>query len=104
MRENLKDMNYGELVLVMRNPDHLKTVKNKKISLKTGLKLYEKNVINLHRLTIKEKRGAWEAFIKAFLSLPLYLDKGSAQDYSHHCSEMMESLQIENKAHSMSSD
>lgn len=58
MRENLKDMNYGELVLVMRNPDHLKTVKNKKISLKTGLKLYEKNVINLHRLTIKEKRGA----------------------------------------------
>ena len=78
MRENLRDMNYGELVLVMKNPDHIKTVKNKKVNLKTALRLYEKNVINLHRLNIKEKRAEREAFSKAFLGLPLYLDKASA--------------------------
>jgi hypothetical protein len=68
-------MNYGEFVLVFKNPDNINVVKNKKITLRQALKQYEKNVINIKMMNKNEQKAEREAFCKAFLALPEYIEK-----------------------------
>ena len=97
IRENLSDMNYGEFVLVFRNPDNPRSVKNRKITLKQALGQYEKSVINAKSMNMNEQRAERIAFCKAFLGLPEYLDKKDHKAIQDESYQMMESLQLENE-------
>lgn len=97
VRENMSDLNYGEFVMVFRNPDGPKGVKNKKISLKQALGVYEKSVLNAKSMNKSEQRAERTAFCKAFLGLPEYLDKKEHKAIQEESYQMRESLQLENE-------